>query len=95
MTGRELILEIYREADFVTETALSRGSLESPEETPEFQSAMNIKRACSAFLNGDDVGPHTRKFVRKQLELNACEELEIWGKFSPPDQIISYDGDTK
>tara|TARA_Y100000590_G_scaffold365018_1_gene423675 strand:- start:132 stop:419 length:288 start_codon:yes stop_codon:yes gene_type:complete len=95
MTGRELILEIYREADFVTEMTLSRCSLEVAEEMIEFQSAMNIKRACSAFLNGEDVNPHTNKFVRKELELNACEELEIWGKFSPPDQIISYDEEAK
>ena len=52
---------------------------------------MSVKRACSAFENGEEVRPHTRKFVRKELEVNASEELEIWGKFSPPDQTISYD----
>ena len=78
MTGRELILEIFREADFVTEMTLSKHSIESAEQMVEFQSAMSIKRACSAFLNGEEVRPHTRKFVRKELEMNACEELEIW-----------------
>ena len=95
MTGRELILEIFREADFVTEMTLSKHSIESAEQMVEFQSAMSIKRASSAFLNGEEVRPHTRKFVRKELEMNACEELEIWGKFSPPDQIISYDEESK
>ena len=56
---------------------------------------MSVKRACSAFENGEEVRPHTRKFVRKELEVNASEELEIWGKFSPTDQTISYDQESE
>jgi hypothetical protein len=95
MTGRELIFEIYREADFVTQSTVARFSLETAQEMVEYQSSMNIMRACSAFLNGQDVEPHINKFVRKDLEINACEELEIWGKFSPPDQFINYEDDAQ
>ena len=52
------------------------------------QSLAAINKACSAFLNGQDTTPHVDKFLRRQLELDVYEELEIWGKFSPPPQII-------
>lgn len=94
MTEKELILEIYRETDFITEMMVSKNTLGLAEGMVEFKSAMSVKRACSAFLNGEDVSPYLAKFVRKEMELNTYEEMEIWGKFSPPDQIIKYDDES-
>ena len=31
------------------------------------------------------------KFLRKEVELKTYEEMEIWGKFTPPEQFIQYD----
>ena len=50
----------------MTEMTLSKHSIESAEQMVEFQSAMSIKRACSAFLNGEEVRPHTKEICAKR-----------------------------
>ena len=94
MNAKELILEIFREADFISETLNQRYKDEIKNPSPELRSASAIKKACGAFLNGQDPAPHTDSFQRKELELNSCEEMEIWGKFTPPPQFITYDNES-
>lgn len=91
MNAKELILEIFREADFISETLSQRTNEEAKDQSPELLSASAIKKACGAFLNGQDPTTHVDGFQRKELELNSCEEMEIWGKFTPPPQFINYD----
>ena len=91
MDAKALILEIFREADFISETLNQQSSKDAKNKPPELQSASAIKKACGAFLNGQDPTPHVDGFQRKELELNSCEEMEIWGKFTPPPQFITYD----
>jgi hypothetical protein len=94
MDAKELILEIFREADFISET-LSQKTPEGPSNfSPELLSASAIKKACGAFLNGQDPTTHVDGFQRKELELNSCEEMEIWGKFTPPPQFITYENES-
>ena len=75
MNAKELILEIFREADFISETLNQRYKDEIKDPSPELRSASAIKRACGAFLNGQDPEPHTDGFQRKELELNSCGDL--------------------
>ena len=91
MNAKELILEIFREADFISETLSQRTNEEAKDQSPELLSASAKKKACGAFLNGQDPTTHVDGFQRKELELNSCEEMEIWGKFTPPPQFINYD----
>ena len=91
MNAKELILEIFREADFISETLSQRTNEEAKDQSPELLSASAIKKACGAFLNGQDPTTHVDGFQRKELEMNSCEEMEIWGKFTPPPQFIKYD----
>ena len=91
MKTKEFVQEIYREADFITTMMLSKEPMESLRDKKEFQSSLRIKEACSAFLNDEDVEPHVDKFLRKEVELKTYEEMEIWGKFTPPEQFIQYD----
>ena len=91
MDAKALILEIFREADFISETLNQQSSKDGKNKPPELRSASAIKKACGAFLNGQDPTPHIDGFQRKELELNSCEEMEIWGKFTPPPQFITYD----
>ena len=93
MNAKELILEIFREADFISETLNQKTKEEAKDQSPELLSASAIKKACGAFLNGQDPTPHVDGFQRKELELNSCEEMEIWGKFTPPPQFITYDNE--
>ncbi|MBJ39664.1 MAG: hypothetical protein CMD83_14565 [Gammaproteobacteria bacterium] len=86
MDAKALILEIFRETDFINESVdWDDGSTGQAR-----QSVAAINKACSAFLNGQDVDEHVEKFLRKQLEEDVYEELEIWGKFSPPPQFIDH-----
>tara|TARA_B100000900_G_scaffold345438_1_gene309835 strand:+ start:1131 stop:1418 length:288 start_codon:yes stop_codon:yes gene_type:complete len=91
MDAKALILEIFRETDFISETLNQQSSEDGKNQSPELRSASAIKKACGAFLNGQDPTPHIDGFQRKELELNSCEEMEIWGKFTPPPQFITYD----
>ena len=91
MDAKALIMEIFREADFISETLNQRLHEDATKHSPELLSASAIKKACGAFLNGQDPSPHVERFQRKELELNSCEEMEIWGKFTPPPQFVSYD----
>ena len=91
MDAKALLLEIFREAAFISETLNQRSSEDAKDQPPELRSASAIKKACGAFLNGQDPTPHIDGFQRKELELNSCEEMEIWGKFTPPPQFITYD----
>ena len=91
MKTKEFVQEIYREADFITTMMLSKEPMETLRDKKEFQSSLRIKEACSAFLNDEDVDPHVDKFLRKEVELKTYEEMEIWGKFTPPEQFIQYD----
>ena len=91
MKTKEFVQEIYREADFITTMMLSKEPMETLRDKKEFQSSLRIKEACSAFLNDEDVEPHVDKFLRKEVELKTYEEMEIWGKFTPPEQFIQYD----
>ena len=88
---KEFVKQIYRQADFITTMMLSKESMETLRDKKEFQSSLRIKEACSAFLNDEDVEPHVDKFLRKEVELKTYEEMEIWGKFTPPEQFIQYD----
>lgn len=65
---------------------------EEPSAAELLKSLTAINKSCSAFLNGQDTQPHLAKLLRRQLEEDVYEELEIWGKFSPPPQFIR-DGD--
>jgi len=91
MDAKALIFEIFRETDFISETLDQKSKEANIAHSPELKSAAAIKRACGAFLNGQDPAPYLEDFQRKELEVNSCEEMEIWGKFSPPAQFISYD----
>jgi hypothetical protein len=90
MKPKDFILELFRETDFLYET-LDWRKLEKSEDGESLRSALgNLRRACSAYLNGQDVEDAVARFRRAQLEADVYEELEIWGKFSPPPQIIDH-----
>ena len=88
MTPKDLILEIFRETDFVMESLTNEAAAGDSSAGQVQQSLAAINKACSAFLNGQDFAPHVDKFLRKQMEDDVYEEFEIWGKFSPPPQFI-------
>ena len=91
MKPKDFILELFRETDFLYES-LDWRKLEGLEDGENLRSALgNLRRACSAYLNGQDVEDAVAQFRRAQLEADVYEELEIWGKFSPPPQIIDHD----
>lgn len=91
MDAKELILEIFRETDFVAESHLA-GSTIDETSTEQIQlSIAAINKACSAYLNGQDIEPHTERFLRRSMEEDVYEEMELWGKFSPPPQFIQDD----
>ncbi|MEM7365965.1 MAG: hypothetical protein AAF525_18255, partial [Pseudomonadota bacterium] len=77
--------------DFISES-LNAGSSETDDQVK--QSIAAINKACSAFLNGQDTEPHIERFMRRQMEVDVYEEFEIWGKFSPPPQIIKHDDES-
>ena len=90
MKPKEFILELFRETDFLYET-LDWRKLEKSEDGESLRSALgNLRRACSAYLNGQDVEDAVARFRRAQLEADVYEELEIWGKVTPPPQIIDH-----
>jgi len=90
MTPKDFILELFRETDFLYET-LDWRKLEKSEDGESLRSALgNLRRACSAYLNGQDVEDAVAQFRRAKLEADVYEELEIWGKFTPPPQIIEH-----
>ena len=91
MDAKALLFEIFRETDFISETLNQRTMGASDEQSVELKSANAIKKACGAFINGQDPEPYLEQFQRKELEVNSCEEMEIWGKFTPPPQFITYD----
>ena len=91
MDAKKFILEVFRETDFIKES-LTAGASETDSQVKESIAAIN--KACSAFLNGQDVEPHVDRFMRRQMEVDVYEEFEIWGKFSPPPQIIKHDNDS-
>ena len=84
MDAKKLILEIFRETDFISEGL--KGQTADHEQVAQSLAAIN--KTCSAFLNGQDWEPHMEQFVRRQMETDVYEEFEIWGKFSPPPQFI-------
>ena len=86
MDAKELILEILRETDFVNESV----DWDDGPASQARESIQAINKACSAFLNGQDVEQHVERFLRKHLEEDVYEELEIWGKFSPPPEFIDH-----
>ena len=91
MKPKDFILELFRETDFLYET-LDWRKLEKLEDGESLRSALgNLRRACSAYLNGQDVEDAVAQFRRAKLEADVYEELEIWGKFTPPPQIIDHD----
>ena len=92
MEAKDLILEIFRETDFLIEL---QGSENNTAHTIENQqtSIAAINKACSTLLNGQDFVPHVDKFLRRQMEVDVYEEFEIWGKFSPPPQFIERPDD--
>ena len=90
MKPKDFILELFRETDFLYET-LDWRKLEKSEDGESLRSALgNLRRACSAYLNGQDVEDAVARFRRAQLEADVYEELEIWGEFTPPPQIIDH-----
>ena len=90
MKPKEFILELFRETDFLYES-LDWRKLEKSEDGESLRSALgNLRRACSAYLNGQDVEGAVARFRRAQLEADVYEELEIWGKFTPPPQIVDH-----
>lgn len=88
MKPKDLILEIFRETDFVMESFGGSASTSDASSEQVRQSIAAINKACSAFLNGQDYEPHVDKFLRRQMEVDVYEEFEMWGKFSPPPQFI-------
>ena len=91
MDAKKLILEIFRETDFIGES-LDASAIENGGDGSAVRlSIAAINKACSAFLNGQDPQPHMEKFQRRQMEVDVYEEMEIWGKFSPPPQFIRDD----
>ena len=52
MDAKALILEIFREADFISETLSQKSAERQALRSPELLSASAIKKACGAFLNG-------------------------------------------
>ena len=88
MDAKKFILEIFRETDYIAET-LAAESADTDSQVK--QSIKAINKACSAFLNGQDIEPHLELFARRQMEVDVYEEFEIWGKFSPPPQFIKDD----
>ncbi|MEM7097833.1 MAG: hypothetical protein AAF541_06190 [Pseudomonadota bacterium] len=88
MEAKKLILEIFRETDFIAESLNQQEGGSAADSDQVVQSIAAINKACSAFLNGQDWEPHVEKFVRRQMETDVYEEFEIWGKFSPPPQFI-------
>ena len=93
MKPKNFVLEVFRETDFIDQSVNWDAIPDEPTRDQLRQSLAAINKACSAFLNGQDTTPHVDKFLRRQLELDVYEELEIWGKFSPPPQIIDESGD--
>lgn len=88
MKPKEFVLEVFRETDFLNES-VNWDALASEPSAKQLQASLAaINKACSAFLNGQDTEPHVDRFLRRQLEADVYEELEIWGKFSPPPQFI-------
>ena len=53
--------------------------------------AVTARRRSLSCANGQDTTPHLDQFLRRQLEADVYEELEIWGKFSPPPQFIDHE----
>lgn len=91
MDAKALLFEIFRETDFISETLNQQLDETQREKSIELKSAIAIKKACGAFINGQDPEAHLEQFQRRELEVNSCEEMEIWGKFTPPPQFITYD----
>ena len=89
--AKALILEVFRETDFVNESVGWDGSDSETALAQLRQSVNAINKACSAYLNGQDTTSHLDQFLRRQLEADVYEELEIWGKFSPPPQFIDHE----
>jgi hypothetical protein len=88
MKPKDFVLEVFRETDFIGESVNWDG-IADEQTASQLRAALgNINKACSAFLNGQDPEPHLDRFLRRQLEVDVYEEFEIWGKFSPPPQII-------
>ena len=88
MKAKDFVLEVFRETDFINES-VNWESISDQETANQLRSAIGvINKACSAFLNGQDAQPHVDRFLRSQMEEDVYEEFEIWGKFSPPPQII-------
>ena len=88
MKPKDFVLEIFRETDFINESVNWDALAEEPTAAELRKSLASINKACSAFLNGQDTQPHLARLLRRQLEEDVYEELEIWGKFSPPPQFI-------
>ena len=88
--AKALILEILRETDFVNESVNRDGAAIDVAMSQVRQSFQAINKACSAFLNGQDTELYVAEFLRRHLEADVYEELEIWGKFSPPPQFIDH-----
>ena len=88
MKPKEFVLEIFRETDFINESVNWDAIGEEPSARQLRDSLAAIHKACSAFLNGQDTEPHVSQFQRRQLEADVYEELDIWGKFSPPPQFV-------
>jgi hypothetical protein len=88
MKPKNFVLEIFRETDFINQSVNWEAISAEPTASQLQESLLAINKACSAFLNGQDAEAEVEKFLRSKLELNVYEEFEIWGKFSPPPQII-------
>ncbi|MEM7217039.1 MAG: hypothetical protein AAF515_01650 [Pseudomonadota bacterium] len=88
METKTLLLEILRETDFLTESVDWQAAKFEATAGQVQQSLKAINKACSAALNGQDPEPHVARFLRRHLEADVYEEMEIWGKFSPPPQFI-------
>ncbi len=88
MKPKDFVLEIFRETDFINESVNWEAIADEPTVNQLRESLVAINKACSAFLNGQDAEAALEKFTRRKLENNFYEEFEIWGKFSPPPQII-------
>ena len=89
MKPKDFVLEIFRETDFINESVNWEAIATEPTASQLQESLLAINKACSAFLNGQDTQAAVAKLLRRKLEVDVYEELEIWGKFSPPPHFVS------
>ena len=79
MKPKEFILELFRETDFLYET-LDWRKLEKSEDGESLRSALgNLRRACSAYLNGQDVDDAVARFSARSSKRTSMRNWKFGG----------------